>query len=148
MLPADDQVFRTGSYNSADANPTNKPPLRAQPPATRTLPLVRIVAVWKVRPVDRLPAADQVLVEGLYSSAPAMMSGLPVPNPPVTSTLPVASRVAVWPYRAAAMLAAADQVLVTGSYSSADDSSPDWPPPPATSTLPLGSTVEVAKSRA
>src|SRR5947209_3637825 len=97
-----------------------------------------------------LPAGDQLLLAGSYSSALARGTN-PPPWPPATSTFPSGSSVAVGAKRAVAMLPAEDQLLVAGSYNSAlakGSLAPSSPPPPATSTLPLGSCVAVCAKRA
>src|SRR5256885_1020854 len=78
--------FELGSYSSAVL----------PPPATRTLPLSSRVAVWKRRPLLRLPVLLHVPVAGSYNSDRSVMLGKPsTKNPPATSTLPVVSNVAV-----------------------------------------------------
>src|SRR5437660_4138651 len=83
--------FELGSYSSALFEALN--PL---PPAASTLPVRRSVAVWKRRPLLRLPVLLHVLVAGSYNSDRSVMLGRPsIKNPPATRTLPVVSNVAV-----------------------------------------------------
>jgi len=58
-----------GSYNSAEA--VEKVSLEVAPPATRTWPLGRSVAVWYTRFVAIAPVALKRPVAGLYNSAEA-----------------------------------------------------------------------------
>src|SRR6266571_3263912 len=96
MLAAGDHEFDVGSYSCAEA----MRPLYV-PPATRTLPLGRRVAVWPARFWDMLPAEDHVFVVGSYSSAEETP-----PYPPATRTLPFRSSVAVWLLLGAAIVPA------------------------------------------
>ena len=84
-----DTGFELGSYSSAVLRPK-------VPPAASTLPLSRRVAVWKRRPLLRLPVLLQVPVAGSYNSDRSVMLGRPsIKNPPATRTFPFVSNVAV-----------------------------------------------------
>src|SRR5437773_2776966 len=135
MFAAGDHVFVAGSYSSVEARRT-----LLAPPATRTWPFGRSVAVWPPRAWVMLPAEDQVFVVGSYSSAEATGP----PNPPATRTSPLPSRVAVWPTRPVTVFPAEDHVPVTGSYSSAVRMR-SWVAfdPPTTRTLPSIRSVAV-----
>src|SRR5438105_2922104 len=97
MLAAGAHVFVVGSYSSADART-----LLLIPPATRTSPLGRSVAVCFARATAMLAAGDHVFVAGPYSSAEAGAS----PSPPAARTMPFGRSVAVCASRACAMVPA------------------------------------------
>ena len=97
--PVEVKVPAAGSYNSAEARaPVQHPPeANAPPPAIRTLPLGRRVAVGSWRPAAIDPVKVKVPVAGSYSSAEVIN---PAPGlPAAMRTLPVGRRVAVWPQR-------------------------------------------------
>lgn len=62
MLPVKVKVPVAGLYSSADARPLMQ--LEVQPPAIRTFPLFRSVAVACARAVFKLPVAVAVPVVG------------------------------------------------------------------------------------
>src|SRR5439155_570010 len=139
MFAAGDHVLVAGSYSSVEARRT-----LLAPPATRTWPFGRSVAVWPTRAWVMLPAEDQEFVVGSYSSAEARyVGGMGPQSPPATRTLPLGRRMAAGSLRSWPMLAAGDQPFVAGSYSSAVASFP-----PATRTLPFASSVAVWPSLA
>src|SRR5438552_2632252 len=105
MDAAGDHVFVIGSYSSAEARAVEP----SNPPATRTSPFPRRVAVWKYRAWAIDAAGDHVLVAGSYSSADA--SAAELSNPPATRTSPFGRSVAVWRLLAWAMLPAEDHGL-------------------------------------
>src|ERR671938_519346 len=104
MLPVAVHVPEVGSYNSAVALP---------PPATRTFPSARSVAVSFVRPVVMLCVLDHVPLLGLKSSALSQL------HPPATNTVPLRSKAAMCVVRPVLMLPVAVHTPVEGSYSSA-----------------------------
>jgi hypothetical protein len=66
------------------------------PPATRTVPSGRAVAVWASRGDSIFPVSDQIPVEGLYTSAVLRPREEPEPSgPPLAKALPLASSVRV-----------------------------------------------------
>src|SRR6266705_3255896 len=84
---------------------------KLRPPATRTLPLGRSVAVWYARDWARLAAGDHVFVVGSYNSAEAVSVEL-ASSPPATRTSPFPRRVAVKNPLGVLMEAAGDQGLI------------------------------------
>ena len=127
------QVPVLGSYSSAETRGMTEPAELTLPPATRTWPVGRRMAVWLSRAVAIPPVSLQVPVLGSYNSAEARVPAMPV-CPPVTRTLPLGSGVAVWPIRAAAKLPVVLQVPVVGLYNSAEARRLIALPPPATRT--------------
>ena len=91
----------SGAKSSAVACDT-----RLRPPATRTVPSLRRVAVAP-NPVESAPTTEKVPVAGLNSSA--------VLSVPVTRTVPSTSNVAVCPERPSLMLPVGLNVPVAGS---------------------------------
>src|SRR5690349_14374964 len=91
------------------------------PPAIRTLPSLRSVAVCVSRAAVMLPVAANAPVDGSYSSAVAMLPAnqqadpeqLSV-SPPTASTTPLGSSVSVCHTRGAAMLPVDTNVRVDG----------------------------------
>ena len=84
------QLSLAGSYSSALVGVARLP----YPPATSTLPEGNSVAVWKKRPLFKLPVVVvQLSLAGSYSSA--LVRVAPLPYPPATSTLPEGNSEAV-----------------------------------------------------
>jgi hypothetical protein len=113
MLAALVNVSVAGLKTSAEERPG--PGKLEKPPATRTVPLPRSVAVWLPRVEVMAPAVgENIPVCGSYSSA-VLSACCTVLYPPSTRTLPFPRSVAVWSTRAAAMLPVAVNVPVLGS---------------------------------
>src|ERR1019366_5739932 len=142
MVSVVDQVPSVGLYSSAVP--------AASPPATRTFPSGKSVAVKSTRLLVMEPVVDQVPSVGLYSSAVASAFPLPSPllsQPPATRTFPSGKSVTVKSTRLLVMEPVVDHLPVVGLYSSAVASpSPSvWlsSVPPTTRTCPLGRSVAV-----
>jgi hypothetical protein len=139
MLPVAVKVPVLGSYSSA-VKSAEFGKLNCQPPAIRTLPLGRSVAVWNARGTVIGPVAENVSVVGSYNSALAV-AVKDASCPPATRTIPLGRRVAVWIARAVKTSPAVGaNVWLPGSYNSALRSDVF---PPITSTLPLERIVAV-----
>ena len=116
-----------------------------RPPTTRTVPSGSRTAWWLARACTSVPAGDQLLVAGSYSSAVPR----PGPRPPTTSTLPSGISVAVCPCLGLAIGAADDHWFVLGSKSSALAcvAVSDSRRPPTTRTRPSKRRVAVCSIR-
>src|SRR5579871_6714739 len=88
MDPAGVKAPDAGSYNSASATG----PFALEPPAIKTLPSGRSVAVAFARSFVMVPVGVKERVLGSNSSAVAR-------PPPAIKTFPLLSTVAVWPRR-------------------------------------------------
>src|SRR6476619_7062460 len=102
---AHDPVRGSKTWGTARATP-----LPAIPPAIRTVPSARRIAVWPPWPASILATTVQDRVPGSYSSADER-------GPPATNTLPSGSSVAEVPStRLSCIAPVAVQDLVVGSY--------------------------------
>ncbi len=152
MEPTVVKVPVAGSYSSAEAIgcATNDwlPGADSRltlPPAIRTLPSGRRVAVWSARASANAPVVVNVPVAGSNSSALDWSRLVAGSMPPTTSTRPSRRVVAVAPQREARIGRGLPYVPVARSYSTAVCMPSVFPP--AIITRPSASTVRAGRCR-